>query len=90
MNLSPQQRLALRDNLLIQLKKSGCRTCVSTLHIGAGYQGFRVEQTEIEDQLRYLEGKGLVAIHKGQLSAGYKTYTITSEGIDYLEENNLG
>lgn len=84
-----KQRQLFREILLIQLHETRLPTAGRTLQLGAKVSGHNVTEQQVDDELRYLEGKGLVTVHRNRLSRGQKTYELTSDGVDYLEEEGL-
>lgn len=51
--------------------------------------GFSPKQPEVEKELDYLEGKGLVRPVEKRVNPANRAWKITSEGTDYLRERGL-
>lgn len=91
MSLTPESRALLRGNLVAQLCAARpVAVAVPTLLQGARLAGWPSLTTEqLEAELEYLRGRGLVEATRHALSAALVRWQITSVGIDHAEMEGL-
>ncbi len=88
--MNAEQRLLLRQALLRQLGAAAPAALPpATLIHGATLAGFRLEEAQLQVELDYLAGKGLLEIAPAALSHGLPRARLTAAGRDYLEAEHL-
>lgn len=88
--MTAEQRLLLRHALLRQLGAAAPASLPpATLLHGTMLAGFRLEESELQVELDYLAGKGLLEITPAALSHGFPRARLTAAGRDYLEAEHL-
>lgn len=88
--MNDEQKELFRHSILLQLEAASPSSLpLVTLWQGIKARGFRVHSEEIEKDLGYLVGKGLVVETRGELSRGLARYELSAAGRDYLEERGL-
>jgi hypothetical protein len=90
-NLTPEERELLRE-FLVQTCHDGGRAGrkLSTLINKADAAGYEnMTGAEIEEEVRYLEGKKLIEQVDKTLSPAVRRYRSTAQGYDFLEEKGL-
>ncbi len=89
--MSPADRELLRENILVQcVRASRAGIPVSTIiqrAESAGYEG--LTGAEVDQQIRYLEGKNFIREVNKQISPENRRYVGTPEGDDYLAIKGL-
>lgn len=89
MNEEAKERL--RTAVLMQLAAArpvGLR--VEPIRIGVKLAGFqRLENNELEKQLRYLEAHGMISREERPMNKAVDIYQITQSGVALLDENFL-
>ncbi|MDX2110611.1 MAG: hypothetical protein SFY80_10260 [Verrucomicrobiota bacterium] len=90
--MTPEDKELVRGGILLQLKASypsALREALILLNLRLISGMKQVGESDLLDQLRYLESKKMIARHERPLSAGAQEYTITQEGRAYLDEAGL-
>ena len=89
--LTSEERELLREFLVQTCHDAGRPGVkVSTLIVKAGAAGYEnMTGAEIEEELRYLEGKKLIEQIDKTLSPAVRRYRSTATGYDFLEDKGL-
>lgn len=88
--MSPEELELFRQNLIAQLATAGALgRKPAALKVGLRAGGFEPSDKQLDDNLDYLIGKGLVADVEKQISPAARRYKITAAGVDYAETNRL-
>lgn len=87
--MTPETLELLRNELLLELYNTRLPSGLRGIYIAMQAAGFNAGQDDVERQLEYLVGKGLVEQSAHPISAGKKLWKLTAAGTEYLEANNL-
>jgi hypothetical protein len=91
MKLSPVERDMLREKLILECHDAGkAGAQVSTLIRKAADAGYEdVTGADLDQELRYLEGAGMIEEVRAGLSGNIRRYRSTKAGYDHLEGKGL-
>lgn len=86
--MNAEQRELFRLALLRVLDANNTRhglTAKALAHLVVSF-GFKPTEAEVDEAIRYLEGKGLVEEVTKKLSPENRAFRITAEGIDFIAQ----
>lgn len=88
--MTAADREMLRENILMQCHAASRRgTPFSMIVEKAKYDGYNVNDDEVDAEIRYLEGKNFIREVSKELSPENRRYLCTADGTDYLHNEGL-
>lgn len=89
--MDPKTRELFREELIRILAAIGSPGAKAAyLKVGLRAAGFEPADREIDDELDYLAGKGLVTAAEKLISPENRRWKITAAGRDFAAQNGLG
>ena len=91
MNLTPAQKLMLRDAIIAQCAAAGATGLpMHTLRHGVRLAGFgNLEEQELERHLHFLTSDGMLEVSGAPMAAALKRWSVSAKGVRYAEECGL-